>query len=139
MKVGFTCGAFDLLHAGHIMMLKEAKSVCDELLVGLQTNPKLDRPSKRKPIQSLFERYMQLAACKYVDRIIIYETEQDLQDILSIYAIDIRIVGEDHKKPKGQLSVRDKICKERGIEIYYNSRKHRFSTTELIQRIKKSK
>lgn len=133
-KIGFTCGAFDLLHAGHILMLTEAKSKCDYLIVGLQTNPHLDRPEKRKPIQSLFERKVQLKGCRYVDKIIVYETEQDLMDILNTLDFHIRIVGEDHKK--STLSPGGEICKRRGIETYYNKRNHRFSTTELIERIK---
>ena len=136
-KVGFTCSCFDLFHAGHIMMLKEAKSVCDYLIVGLQTDPTIDRPEKNKPIQSIFERYVQLEACKYVDEIVVYATEKDLIDILHSYPIDIRFVGDEY---------RDKDFTGKNlehIEIYYNSRKHSFSTTELrgrvIERFKKDK
>ena len=136
-KVGFTCSCFDLFHAGHIMMLKEAKSVCDYLIVGLQTDPTIDRPEKNKPIQSIFERYVQLEACKYVDEIVVYATEKDLLDILHSYPIDIRFVGDEYKE-------KDFTGKDLGhIEIYYNSRKHSFSTTELrgrvIERFKKDK
>ena len=91
MKVGFTCSCFDLFHAGHIMMLKEAKSVCDHLIVGLQTDPTIDGPTKNKPIQSVFERYVQLDACKYVDEIVVYATEKDLMDILLSYPINVVI------------------------------------------------
>jgi glycerol-3-phosphate cytidylyltransferase len=136
-KVGFTCSCFDLFHAGHIMMLKEAKSVCDYLIVGLQTDPTIDRPEKNKPIQSIFERYVQLEACKYVDEIVVYATEKDLLDILHSYPIDTRFVGDEYKD-------KDFTGKDLGhIEIYYNSRKHSFSTTELrgrvIDRFKKDK
>ena len=93
MKVGFTCSTFDLFHAGHIIMLKEAKAQCDYLIVGLQTDPTIDRPTeKNKPVQSIFERYVQLQACKYVDEIVVYATEKDLVDILLSYTIDVRIL-----------------------------------------------
>jgi glycerol-3-phosphate cytidylyltransferase len=91
MKIGFTCSAFDLLHAGHILMLKEAKAQCDHLIVGLQTDPTIDRATKNKPIQSVLERYIQLSAVKYVDEIVVYETEHDLLQILKAYNIDIRV------------------------------------------------
>ena len=128
-KTGFTCSCFDLFHAGHIMMLKEAKSVCDHLIVGLQTDPTIDRPEKNKPIQSVFERYVQLEACKYVDEIVVYATEKDLLDILHSYPIDVRIVGDEYKD-------KDFTGKDLGhIEMYYNARKHSFSTTELRKRV----
>jgi glycerol-3-phosphate cytidylyltransferase len=128
-KTGFTCSCFDLFHAGHIMMLKEAKSVCDYLIVGLQTDPTIDRPEKNKPIQSVFERYVQLEACRYVDEIVVYATEKDLLDILHSYPIDVRIVGDEYKD-------RDFTGKDLShIEMYYNSRKHSFSTTELRKRV----
>ena len=97
MRIGFTCSTFDLFHAGHIMMLKEAKEHCDYLIVGLQSDPTLDRPTKNKPIQSLFERFEQLKACKYVDEIIPYATEKELTDLLLSYKIDVRFVGEEYK------------------------------------------
>jgi glycerol-3-phosphate cytidylyltransferase len=129
MRIGFTCSTFDLFHAGHVMMLKEAKKQCDYLIVGLQTDPTIDRPdTKNKPVQSLFERFTQLNACKYVDEIIPYSTEQELMDILLSYPIDIRIIGEEYK---------DKhfTGRELDIEVYFNSRKHSFSTTNLRQRV----
>ena len=99
MKVGFTCSTFDLFHAGHIIMLKEAKTQCDYLIVGLQTDPTIDRPTeKNKPVQSIFERYVQLQACKYVDEIVVYATEKDLLDILLSYPINVRILGEEYEK-----------------------------------------
>jgi glycerol-3-phosphate cytidylyltransferase len=98
MKVGFTCSTFDLFHAGHIMMLKEAKAQCDHLIVGLQTDPTIDRPGiKNKPIQSVFERYEQLKACRYIDEILVYETEQDLINILLSYPINVRILGQEYE------------------------------------------
>ena len=97
MKIGFTCSTFDLFHAGHIMMLKEAKTQCDHLIVGLQTDPTIDRPdTKNKPIQSVFERYEQLKACKYIDEILVYETEADLVNILLSYPINVRILGQEY-------------------------------------------
>ncbi len=128
-KVGFTCSCFDLFHAGHIMMLKEAKSICDYLIVGLQTDPTIDRPEKNKPIQSVFERYVQLEACKYVDEIVVYATEKDLLDILHSYPINVRVVGDEYKDK--EFTGKDLSH----IQIYYNSRKHSFSTTELRKRV----
>ena len=136
MKVGFTCGSFDLLHAGHILMLAEAKSVCGVLLVGLQTNPRIDRPEKQKPIQSVYERQIQLEACEYVDDIIVYDTERDLENILATLPIDVRILSEEYRnKP----ITGEEICKKRGIEIYYNKRDHDYSTSELRERIRNAK
>ena len=129
MKVGFTCSTFDLLHAGHVMMLREAKSVCDHLIVGLQVDPTIDRPqSKNKPVQSLVERYVQLKAIEYVDEIIPYQTEQDLEDILQMYPIDVRILGVEYREK--EFTGKD-ICRQRGIDLYFNKRDHRFSTTDL--------
>ena len=133
MKVGFTCSTFDLFHAGHIMMLKEARTQCDYLIVGLQTDPTIDRPTeKNKPIQSVFERYEQLKACKYVDEVLVYATEKDLVDILLSYPINVRILGNEyeHKNFTGRNE-----CVERGIQFYFNKRDHSFSTTELRQRV----
>ena len=129
MKTGFTCSCFDLFHAGHIMMLKEARSKCDYLIVGLQTDPTIDRPEKNKPIQSVVERFIQLESCKYVDEVVVYATEKDLLDILYTYPINIRVVGEEYKD-------KDFTGKNlEHIEMYYNSRKHSFSTTELRKRV----
>jgi glycerol-3-phosphate cytidylyltransferase len=133
MKTGFTCSTFDLFHAGHIMMLKEARTQCDYLIVGLQTDPTIDRPTeKNKPVQSVFERYEQLKACKYVDEILVYATEKDLVDILLSYPIDVRILGNEyeHKNFTGRNE-----CVERGMQFYFNKRDHSFSTTELRQRV----
>jgi glycerol-3-phosphate cytidylyltransferase len=128
-RVGFTCSCFDLFHAGHIMMLKEAKTVCEYLIVGLQTDPTIDRPEKNQPIQSVFERFVQLQSCKYVDEIVVYQTEKELMDILMSYPINVRVVGEEY---------RDKDFTGKNlehIEIHYNERKHSFSTTELRGRV----
>ncbi len=128
MKIGFTCSCFDLFHAGHVMMLKEAKSQCDYLIVGLQSDPTIDRSEKNKPIQTLFERYVQLEACKYVNEIIPYATEKELRDILTSYPIDVRIIGEEYRDK--QFTGYDLP-----MEVYFNSRQHSFSTTELRQRV----
>jgi glycerol-3-phosphate cytidylyltransferase len=129
MSVGFTCGAMDLLHAGHVLMLADCRSKCDHLIVGLHTNPQLDRPGKNKPIQSLIERYIQLQGCKYVDQIIPYETEADLIEILKSVPIDVRFVGADWKdKPYTGHEI-DKI------NVQYNTRDHDYSSSGLRTRI----
>jgi len=134
---GFTCSTFDLLHAGHVTMLKEASQNCDWLICGLQTDPTIDRPnSKNKPIQSLVERWLQLKAVSYVDEIVVYQTEKDLEDLLLTLDIDVRIVGEEYRNTN--FTGKD-ICEQRGIELYYNKREHSFSTTELRERIYASK
>jgi glycerol-3-phosphate cytidylyltransferase len=131
--VGITFSAFDLLHAGHVVMLREAKNHCDYLIAGIQTDPTIDRPdSKNKPVQSLVERYAQLSAVKYVDEIIPYQTEQDLIDILSMYEIDVRILGDEYKEK--DFTGKD-ICNKRGIDLYFNKRDHRFSTSDLRERV----
>ena len=131
--IGFTCSTFDLLHAGHILMLAEAKSICDHLSVGLQIDPSLDRPEvKNKPIQSVVERFVQLSAVKFVDEIIVYQTEKDLEDMLMFLPISLRIIGEEYKDKE---FTGKQICEDRGIRIYFNQRKHSFSTTELRKRV----
>ncbi len=133
MRVGFTCSTFDLFHAGHIMMLKEAKTQCDFLIVGLQTDPTIDRPeTKNKPVQSIFERFVQLQACKYVDEVVVYATEKDLRDILLSYPIDVRILGEEYQG-------REFTGYEIPMEFHFNQRKHSFSTSELRQRVIEAK
>lgn len=130
--IGFTCSTFDLLHAGHILMLAECKQSCDYLIAGLQTNPAIDRPgSKNKPVQSIVERYVQLSAVKYVDEIIVYETEKDLEDLLMFLPINVRIIGEEYKDKE---FTGKEICVDRNIDVVFNSRSHRFSSTELRQR-----
>ena len=130
MKIGITFSTFDLLHAGHIKMLEEAKQQCDYLIVGLQTDPTLDRPEKNKPTQTIVERYIQLKGCKFVDEIVPYATEQDLLDVLQSFKIDVRIVGDEYKSKD---FTGKKYCEENGIDLYYNSRSHRFSSTALRQ------
>ena len=132
MKVGFTCSTFDLLHAGHIIMLREAKEHCDYLIVGLQMDPSVDRKEKNAPVQTIVERYTQLKGVEYVDEIIPYGTEKDLEDILSMYPIDVRILGEEYKD---KTFTGRAICASRGIELYYNKRDHRFSTSDLRNRV----
>ena len=131
-KIGITFSSFDLLHAGHIKMLEEAKTVCDYLIVGLQMDPSLDRPHKNKPTQSVVERYIQLKSCRDVDEIVPYNTEQDVEDILRSFVIDIRIIGSDYE---GKDFTGKQYCEESGIEIYYNKRDHRFSTSGLREHI----
>ena len=128
MRTGFTCSTFDLFHAGHIMMLKEAKEQCERLIVGLQTDPTLDRASKNKPVQGVFERFVQLHACKFVDEVVVYGTEKELKDILLSYPIDVRILGEEYQE-------KDFTGMHLGMEFYFNKRRHSFSTTELRQRV----
>ena len=133
MKIGFTCSTFDLLHAGHVQMLREAREQCDYLICGLQVDPSIDRKEKNSPVQSLVERYSQLHSCRYVDEIIPYQTEKDLEDILEMYQIDIRILGEEYREK--DFTGKD-ICPERDIDLYFNKRDHRFSTTDLRNRVK---
>jgi glycerol-3-phosphate cytidylyltransferase len=138
MKVGITFSAFDLFHAGHIKMLEEAKSKCDYLIVGLQLDPSIDRPDKNTPTQSIVERYVQVRSCKYIDEVVPYVTEQDLIDILSSFKIDLRIIGEEYKE---KYFTGKEQCKKNNIQIHYNKRNHRFSSTNLkneILKVKKS-
>ena len=131
-KIGFTCSTWDLLHAGHIVMLAEAKKHCDYLIVGLQTDPSIDRPdSKDSPIQSIVERQIQIAAVKYVDDIVVYSTEHDLEDLLKTLPINVRILGDEYKNKDFTGKV---ICANRGIKLFFNPRDHSFSSTELKQR-----
>ena len=132
MRVGITFSAFDLLHAGHVAMLRESKQQCDYLVAGLQLDPTIDRPQKNKPIQTIVERYTQLKAVKYVDEIIPYTTEKDVEDILEMYQVDVRILGEEYKDK--DFTGKD-ICRRLGIELYFNKRDHRFSSTDLRKRI----
>lgn len=133
MIVGITFSTFDLLHAGHILMLEEAKKQVDWLVVGLQSDPTVDRPEKNRPIQSMYERYIQLKGCRYVDEIIPYTTEEEVRLILESRRFDIRIIGEDYLDK--DFTGKD-ICEVRGIRIYYNSRQHHLSSSELRKRIK---
>ena len=132
MKVGFTASTFDLLHAGHIQMLREAKSQCDYLICALQMDPSLDRKEKNSPVQTIVERYTQLKGVTYVDEIIPYSTEHDLEDILELYQIDVRFLGVEYKDK--DFTGKD-ICRRRGIQLYFNSRDHRFSSSDLRKRV----
>ena len=132
MKVGITFSTFDLLHAGHVQMLREAKEQCDYLICGLQLDPSLDRPEKNSPVQTIVERYTQLACVKYVDEIIPYASEKDVEDILTMYHIDVRILGDEYKEK--DFTGKD-ICKKRGIQLYFNKRDHRFSSSDLRKRV----
>ena len=134
MRIGITFSAFDLLHAGHVKMLEEAKLHCDYLIVGLQTDPTLDRPTKNEPTQSVVERYIQLKACKFVDEVVPYTTEQDLEDILKSFAIDVRILGDEYKNKDFTGRA---YCEDKGIELYFNTRDHRFSSSSLRREVYK--
>jgi glycerol-3-phosphate cytidylyltransferase len=127
MKIGITFSAFDLLHAGHVLMLEEAKTQCDYLIVGLHVDPSKERPEKNKPTQSVFERYTQLAACRFVDEIIPYETEDDIFTILEHFDVDLRIIGEEYQ----DLYYTGKDI----VPVYYNKRQHNYSSSNLKQKI----
>jgi glycerol-3-phosphate cytidylyltransferase len=132
-KIGITFSTFDMLHAGHIAMLAEAKNHCDYLICGLQTDPTIDRPdTKNRPVQSIVERQIQLAACRYVDEVVVYQTEQDLIDLLLILPVDVRILGVEYEDK--DYSGRQE-CYQRGIEIVFNSRDHSFSSSSLRKRV----
>ena len=135
MKVGITFSTFDLLHAGHIKMLEEAKRQCDYLIVGLQLDPSIERPEKNSPSQSIIERYIQLKGCVHIDEIVPYVSEQDLEDILRSFKLDVRIIGEEYKNRK---FTGKEYCKNKGIDIYYNKRDHRFSSSGLRKQVKKA-
>lgn len=132
MIIGITFSAFDLLHAGHIKMLEDAKRQCDYLICGLQTDPTIDRPEKNKPTQTVVERYIQLKGCKFVDEIVPYTTEQDLEDILRSFHIDVRIVGDEYKDC---YFTGRPYCEEKEIELYFNERDHRFSSSALRKEV----
>ena len=132
MKIGFNCSSFDLFHAGHVTMLKMEKKLCDYLIVALQVDPTVDRPStKNKPVQSVYERYVQLQACKYVDEILVYLTEEDLANLIMTQTMHIRFLGEEYKNKD---FTGKQYCIENGIELYYHVRNHSYSTSELRQR-----
>lgn len=132
-RIGITFSTFDMLHAGHIAMLSEARNHCDYLICGLQSDPTIDRPdTKNKPVQSIVERQIQLAACRYVDEVVVYSTEQDLVDLLLILPVDVRILGVEYadKEFTGKSE-----CKLRSIEIVFNGRDHSFSSSSLRKRV----
>jgi glycerol-3-phosphate cytidylyltransferase len=133
MKIGFNCSSFDLFHAGHVTMLKMEKELCDYLKVALQVDPTVDRPGiKNKPTQSVYERYVQLQACKYVDEILVYETEADLLNLIKTQTIHIRFLSEEYK----DIDFTGKqYCIDHNIELYYHLRRHQYSSTELRNRV----
>ena len=131
-KIGITFSTFDLLHAGHVAMLREAKTVCDYLICGLQVDPSLDRPEKNKPVQTLVERYVQLSGVKYVDEIVCYQSEADVVDILEMFNIDVKIMGSEYRDK--DFTGKD-VCKRKGIQLYFNNRAHRFSSSDLRKRV----
>lgn len=132
LKIGITFSTFDLLHAGHVAMLAEAKNHCDYLIAGLQTDPTIDRATKNKPVQSIVERQIQLAGSRYVDEIVVYSTEKDLEDILLTLPIDVRILGVEYQDK--EFTGRN-ICLSRGIELVFNGRDHSFSSSSLRRRV----
>ena len=130
-KIGFTCGAWDLLHAGHVVMLKQARQYCDHLIVGLQTDPSIDRQEKNQPVQSVYERFVQVSALRDVDEVVPYDTEQSLIDLLESTPIDVRFIGEDYKD---KSFTGDYLT----IKIFYTNRKHSFSSSGLRERVTQS-
>ena len=134
MIVGFTCGTFDLLHTGHVLMLQEASRVCDYLIVGLHVDPSEEREWKNNPIQSLHERFIQLDAIRFVDYVLPYHTEKDMHTLLQVLRVNVRIVGEEYKN---QPLSGEELHEQLNIKVFYNSRKHKYSSTELRERISK--
>ena len=133
MKIGFNCSSFDLFHAGHVTMLKMEKELCDYLKVALQVDPTVDRPGiKNKPLQSVYERYVQLQACKYVDEIIVYETEDDLLNLMQSQTINIRFLSEEYKD---RDFTGKQYCIDNGIELFFHLRRHKYSSTEIRNRV----
>jgi len=133
LKIGITFSTFDMLHAGHVAMLAEAKNHCDYLIAGLQTDPTIDRPdTKNKPVQSIVERQIQLAACRYVDEVVVYQTEQDLVDLLLILPLDVRILGVEYE---GKSFSGDDACYSRNIQLVFNGRDHSFRSSSLRKRV----
>jgi glycerol-3-phosphate cytidylyltransferase len=135
-RIGITFSTFDMLHAGHIAMLSESKNHCDYLIAGLQTDPTIDRPTqKNPPVQSIVERQIQLAACRYVDEVVVYQTEEDLIDLLLILPVDVRILGVEYQ---GMEFTGREECVSRGIALVFNGRDHSFSSSSLRRRVAKA-
>lgn len=132
MKKGITFSTFDLLHAGHIAMLRESKEVCDYLICGLQVDPSLDRPEKNSPVQTLVERYVQLSGVSYVDEIICYQSEDDVVDILEMFNVDVKIMGAEYRDKDFTGKA---VCERKNIQLYFNNRSHRFSSSDLRKRV----
>lgn len=132
MKRGLTLSTFDLLHAGHVTMLRESKEVCDYLICGLQVDPSFDRSEKNAPVQTLVERYVQLAGVKYVDEIVCYQSEADVVDILEMFNIDVKIMGSEYRDQ--EFTGKD-VCERKNIQLHFNNRSHRFSSSDLRERV----
>ena len=133
MKIGFNCSSCDLFHAGHVTMMKMEKQLCDYLIVALQVDPTIDRPGvKNKPVQSVYERYVQLQGCRYVDEILVYETEADLLNLLQTQNIDVRFLSEEYKD---RDFTGKQYCIDNGIELFFHLRRHQYSSTELRNRV----
>jgi glycerol-3-phosphate cytidylyltransferase len=133
MKIGFNCSSFDLFHAGHVTMLKEERRYCDYLIVALQTDPTVDRPKvKNKPIQSVYERFVQVSACRYVDEVLVYTTEDELLNMLKTQHIDIRFLGDEYKTKE---FTGKQWCLDNGIELHYHLREHPYSSSGLRKRV----
>ena len=133
MKIGFNCSTFDLFHAGHVTMLKEEKRLCDYLIVAIQVDPTIDRPeTKNKPVQSIYERYAQVSACRYVDEVLVYATEDDLLNIFKTQHIDIRFLGDEYKTKD---CTGKQWCLDHGIELHYHEREHPYSSSNLRKRV----
>lgn len=132
--VGITFSTFDFFHAGHVKMLEEAKSICDYLIVGLQLDPSIDREEKNKPVQSIIERYIQVSSCKFVDEVVPYVTEKDLDEILRSFKIDVRIIGEEYKD---KTFTGKEYCEANDIQLYYNRRDHDYSSSNIRKRLSK--
>jgi len=133
MKIGFNCSSCDLFHAGHVTMMKMEKQLCDYLIVALQVDRTIDRPGvKNKPVQSVYERYVQLQGCKYVDEILVYETEADLLNLLQTQNIDVRFLSEEYKD---RDFTGKQYCIDNSIELYFHLRRHQYSSTELRNRV----
>lgn len=136
MKTGITFGCFDLCHAGHVTMFEECTRYCDYLIVGLHVDPSIERKTKNKPVQSLYERYVQLRAISYVDEIIPYCYEYEIEQMMQTLPINVRFIGEDYR---GKVFTGQQYCIDNSIDVIYNSRKHSFSSSELRERVKNSK
>ena len=135
IKIGFQCSSFDLFHAGHVTMLKMEKELCDYLKVALQVDPTIDRPGvKNKPTQSVYERYVQLQSCKYVDEILVYETELDLINLIKTQTFHIRFLSEEYRD---RDFTGKQYCIDNGIELFFHLRRHQYSSTELRNRVHK--
>lgn len=135
MKIGFNCSSFDLFHAGHVTMLKMEKEMCDYLKIALQVDPTIDRPGiKNKPVQSVYERYVQLQACKYVDEILVYETEADLLNLIMTQTMHIRFLSEEYLN---RDFTGKQYCMNTGIQLYYHKRQHTYASSELRARVAK--